>query len=243
MPQKPPSLMDILQYQWGISPEQVMQLQGMQQAPQGPGAGFLPQSPVPYGPPSVNMPVGLGEETRPMPAGVGQPPPDPSGLMAFAQHNPLSQWFGTAYQDVAADPMGAITEGLPQFFGAPGGLLGGLHATSAMAQSPGAPAGSVRAVRGMTQEGARKNAWEGVQFKASKAREAEVDAKDWANLPSHLVQEKVRLPNGQMRFGKIPPEVKAARERGAKLRDVERRSAEKYPGGHNDPKLRDYIPD
>lgn len=92
MPQKPITLMDILQYQWGMDPTQ---LQGG-----APGVGFLPNAPpAQSGPPMVNFPVGMNGETEMRPMGV--PPP---GLGP----NPLLQYFANIGRDISGDPVGAL---------------------------------------------------------------------------------------------------------------------------------------
>jgi hypothetical protein len=185
--------------------------------PQGnalqPGFDMLPaeqpqQNALAMGPPSVQMPIGRGMETEPRSMGVGPVPEAPNALAQFGRR---------ALEDVTSDPFGALVEGPLQFLGAPGAGLGGGHNAMAVARSPGAAGGSVRAVREVTNP--KANAWESIQYKASKAREADVDAVDYAKLPSHVLQG--RDPKTQ-RFQKLPDEVKAQREQGRQRLQAEK---------------------
>jgi hypothetical protein len=86
-----------------------------------------------------------------------------------------------------------------------------------------------RELRDYTESGAAKNATEDAQisrWKADESAQPARDAKDYAQLPPHIVQQRDAKTG---RFGSIPDDVKAARETGRQRLELERRASEKYP--------------
>jgi hypothetical protein len=82
---------------------------GFEMLPQGQGdPGQGPVASALMGPPSVQMPVGMGGETRSMPMGVGPVPEAP---------NPVMQALRGMGRDIASDPVGAVTGPLEAFAG------------------------------------------------------------------------------------------------------------------------------
>ena len=86
-----------------------------------------------------------------------------------------------------------------------------------------------RELRDYTESGVRKNLAEDAQisrWQADEAGQPMRDAKDYAQLPPHVVQQRDTKTG---RFGSIPDDVRAAREAGRQRLDLERRANEKYP--------------
>lgn len=86
-----------------------------------------------------------------------------------------------------------------------------------------------RELRDYTESGVRKNLAEDAQisrWQADEAAQPMRDAKDYAQLPPHVVQQRDTKTG---RFGSIPDDVRAAREAGRQRLDLERRANEKYP--------------
>lgn len=177
----------------------------------------------------------------------GPPPQSANAMMAAQQQAPQGQPPQNALQiptdergrpvidprrDGPSAPQGApsaydLASGALQFFGAGDALPLPMSGNALNAGSRGL---AKRELRSYTEQGSRKNALEDSAISQRQLHEAAQptrDAKDFAGLPPHVLQEPNRLANG--RFGKIPDEIKAARERGRQRIGLERRASEKYP--------------
>jgi hypothetical protein len=155
--------------------------------------------------------------------------PDAPGQNAFAKY------AGDAWNDFASRPLKAM-EGLNAF----AGLAGPLSA-SRSAANPAAREMTRREVRSYTESGARQNTLDDLQVgvrRDMEARDAFARTPEVAvsNTPHWQLQPQIKQPNGQVRFGKIPDDVQAARQRGIELRRREAEAAErarKYNEGTN----------
>lgn len=166
----------------------------------------------------VRFPIGrFGEtEARPAPPDAGyQVPPSP----AFAG---VRNYFAGMGRDIVSDPYGAFVQGPLEFFGAGAGS----HAMGTAARTATNPiqrGNAMRELRYGTEGGTRKNladdhamwAWRDAERAAR-----ETDLKDWAGLPPHTLQGRDPMTG---RFGKIPDDVKALREKGRRTREIEKR--------------------
>jgi hypothetical protein len=213
--------LDAIRQFWARNPPQV--------APGVQFSGPPPQSVAAQAPPSAmlrNRLAGgypLDERGEPVVASrdvtPGQPQPSVSPMMQYikgirndlAGASPL-ELGGAALDflgisDVHGDAMSAITNALGR----------------------GSRSLIRRELRDYTESGTRKTLAEDARisrWQADEAAQPMRDAKDYAQLPPHVVQQRDATTG---RFGAIPDDVKAAREAGRQRLDLERRANEKYP--------------
>lgn len=179
------------------------------------------QQPSPSGQQYVDFPIGANGETerRPMNA-LASPASAPSPASA---RNPV-EWGRGVIQDVTDDPISAL-QGADAFMG----LAGPLSAAHTASNS-GTRQLLRRDLRGYTEAGARQNSLDDAAMGAwrdAERTQQRTDLKDWAGLPAHTLQPR----STKGRFGKLPDDVKALRDKGRTVRDTETRAAKKYPGG------------
>jgi hypothetical protein len=155
--------------------------------------------------------------------------PDAPGQNAFAKY------VGDAWGDFSSRPLKSL-EGLNAFAG-----LAGPMSAARSAANPASREMTRRELRSYTESGARQNTLDDLavgvrrdaEAKNAFANRPEVAA---SNTPHWQLQPQIKQPNGQVRFGKIPDDVQAARQRGIELRRREAEAAErarKYNEGTN----------
>jgi hypothetical protein len=136
------------------------------------------------------------------------------------------QYFNGIRNDLAGASPWDLLEGASSAAGF-AGEAGAFNALSGLDKAGRALVG--RELRSYTEGGAAKNAMQDAQSASRQAAEAAqpmTDAKDYAQLPPHIVQQRDAKTG---RFGSIPADVKAAREAGRQRLELERRANEKYP--------------
>jgi hypothetical protein len=184
----------------------------------------------------------------PPPAGgFPQPPPEPQryGLPKLLHDtfggtgNALMNYGRRVYEDVASDPLGAITS------------MGAWNPVGAIASGNASSVGYLvdpvirtmgrNALREFTPAGRAKNAADEAHSvnvwtqEQRAAREAHPDVL-MSRQPHWELQPNVKGPDGRYRFGKLPDDVRAARQRGIELRRREQSAtdrAKKYNEGSN----------